>query len=413
MNGSNGPGLTIGFITNVYARASDTFVRGEVRELRRIGHTVHTFSIRKADEEPRVAEEIREEQERTDYILSHGPLRLAWSFLKLCLSRPGRMLSTIALAWRTCSPGVKAKVWQVAYLLEAAYLAERAMKLGIQHIHLHIPAGVASVVMFASNLSDVPYSMMVHGPTIFYEPQRWALAEKIRRSAFTACITEFCRSQCMAWSSMDDWDRLRIIHCGLDEQFLGQPPAPVPDVPKLICIGRYCEVKAQTVLIEAVAKLRDLGVECQVNLVGDGPLRNELQDLIQHYGLERQIHLLGWKSSDEIRRLILDSRAMVMPSLAEGLPVVFMEAFALGRPVITTWVAGHPELVSPGRNGWLIAPGAIEPLVEAMREALTIDVDRLTEMAHHGASLVAERHSVKTEVARLSDCIRQSVATRR
>jgi glycosyltransferase involved in cell wall biosynthesis len=165
------------------------------------------------------------------------------------------------------------------------------------------------------------------------------------------------------------------------------------------------------VLIEAVVKLRDRGVDCQLELAGDGPLRDQLQRLIRQYDLERQVQLLGWKSSDEIRRLILNSRAMVMPSFAEGLPVVFMEAFAVGRPVITTWVAGHPELVFPGRNGWLVPPGAVEPLVEAMRDALTMSVDRLSEMGRHGSRLVADFHSVETEAARLSHCIHRSLQT--
>jgi glycosyltransferase involved in cell wall biosynthesis len=402
-------GLTIGFITNVYARASDTFIRREVRQLRRIGHIVYTFSVRKVTEDRLISEEIRQEQERTDYILTHGPPRLVWSFLKLSFSRPGRMLATIALAWRTCAPGMKASIWQLAYLLEAAYLAERVKRLGIQHIHVHKAAGVATVVMFATSLTGIPYSMTVHGPAIFFEPGRWALAEKIHRSSFTACISAFCRSQCMAWTPTSDWERLEIIRCGVDASFLGQPPTPVPDVTSLICVGRYCEMKAQVLLIEAVAKLRDRGVDFRLNLVGDGPLRDRLQELIRRYDLAGQVQLLGWRSSEEIRRLILESRAMVLPSFAEGLPVVFMEAFALGRPVITTWVAGHPELVSPGENGWLVPAGAVEPLVEAMREALTTDVDRLTEMGRHGARLVADLHSVETEVARLSRYIGQSV----
>ena len=350
---------------------------------------------------------------RTDYILSHSLLRLVWSFLKLAVSRPRRTLSTVALAWQTCSPGIRARVWQVAYLLEAAYLAERVNRLGIQHIHVHKSVGVATVAMLASNLADISYSLAVHGPVIFYEPQRWALTEKIHRSSFTACISAFCRSQCMALTPTGDWQRLKIIRCGVDDTFLGQPPAAVPDVSTLVCVGRYCELKAQVVLIEAVVKLRDRGVDCQLDLAGDGPLRGQLQLLIRQYNLEQQVRLLGWKNSDEIRELILNSRAMVMPSLAEGLPVAFMEAFALGRPVITTWVAGHPELVRPGRNGWLVPPGAVEPLVGAMGEALAMNVDRLTEMGRQGSRLVADFHSVETEVARLSHCIHQAVATDR
>ena len=98
---------------------------------------------------------------------------------------------------------------------------------------------------------------------------------------------------------------------------------------------------------------------------------------------------------------LLAARALVLPSFAEGLPGVFFEALALGRPVITTYIAGHPELIEQGVNGWLVPAGAVEPLVEAMASALTLDAATLSRMGRSGARSVAERHNVYTEVAKL------------
>jgi glycosyltransferase involved in cell wall biosynthesis len=92
---------------------------------------------------------------------------------------------------------------------------------------------------------------------------------------------------------------------------------------------------------------------------------------------------------------------MVLPSFAEGLPVVLMEAYALGRPAVATQVAGVSELVKDGVNGWVVEPGSVEALAEAMHEVLTTPVERLGEMAEHGRRLVAERHSNAVEAGKL------------
>ena len=96
------------------------------------------------------------------------------------------------------------------------------------------------------------------------------------------------------------------------------------------------------------------------------------------------------------------ARALVLPSFAEGLPVVIMEALALGRPVIATSIAGVPELVEPGKNGWLVPAGAVEPLVEAMAEALTADPRELDAMGRAGAARASVQHDAAVEAAKLA-----------
>ncbi|QNN24893.1 glycosyltransferase family 4 protein [Planctomycetales bacterium ZRK34] len=398
MSSSTKP-MTLGYVTNQYARASDTFIRGEVAQLRAMGHTVHPFSIRRAPDA--VSDQIKAEQARTDYILEHGALSLLCSALIVTMKRPGRMIAAMRLAWRTKSPGLKAIIWQIAYLVEAAHLARRVESLGIQHLHVHFPVGVGTVTMLAAELSGVSYSLMVHGPILFYEMNQWALPEKIRRSAFTCCITHFCRSQCMMWVEPEHWSKLHIIHCGLDDNFIVDEPTPVPDVRRFVNIGRLDSQKGQLILLDAMTLLRDRGIDCEVDLVGDGPHRSMLEAEIAKRQLGDHIHLLGWQDSDSVRQLIERSRALVMPSFAEGLPVVFMESYALGRPVISTHIAGHPELIKPDENGWMVSPGDPEALAKAMAEALAAPTDRLTSMGRHGAELVRTQHNIKIEMSHL------------
>lgn len=400
--------MTIAYLTSVYGRASDTFIRVEVQELRAREHTVFTYSIRRPEPEHTVSPEVESEQRGTDYILERGLWRLLGATVRAAVASPARFISAARLAWNTRTPGLKALVWQAAYLVEAAYLAGELRRRGVQHLHNHIAQNSASVAMLTSELSGIPYSMTVHGPSIFYEPLRWALPEKIVRSAFTACISDFCRSQCMAFTPADAWGKLHIVRCGLDRTFLDAPAVTVPAVPRLVSVGRLCEAKGQLLLIEAMARLKAEGVRAELVLIGDGPMRAPIEALIDRHRLHEEVKLLGWRDSARVRQELLDARVMVLPSFAEGLPVVLMEALALGRPVITTYIAGIPELVEHGVNGWLVPAGSLDRLVHAIREALATPVEELERMGSAGKRSVELKHSVAREAAKLEDLMRRT-----
>ena len=199
--------------------------------------------------------------------------------------------------------------------------------------------------------------------------------------------------------------KIHVIHCGLDEMFLSAAPTPIPERPRLVNVGRLSEQKGQLLLIEAAAHLHAQDLDFELVIVGDGPLRGELERLIDQYGMRGRVWITGFLDNHGVRRELEAARALVMPSFAEGLPVVIMEALALGRPVISTHIAGIPELVEPGRNGWLVPAGAVEPLVAAMAAALTADTTELEAMGRAGAARVAERHNVDNEAKKLAELI--------
>ena len=398
--------LTIGYLTSVYARAGDTFIRREVEQIRRLGYTVHTFSIRKPDTNELVSDEIRREAAATEYLLEAGFVALALAGLRRAFTAPRKLLASIGLAIRCVPPGTEKRwVRRFAYLVEAAYLAERLEAKQIRHLHNHIGENSAVVAMLAALLRGIPYSLTIHGPGEFDRPTMLALDEKIHRAAFVAAISEFTRSQLFRWSAVDDWPKIEVIHCGLDEPFWAPLPTPPPSEPRLVCVGRLTEQKGQMLLVEAAALLRDRGVDFELVIVGDGPLRGPIERLIERLDLNRQIRMTGYLSNHEVRQELAAARAMVLPSFAEGLPVVIMEALALGRPVISTYIAGIPELVEPGRSGWLVPAGAIEPLVKAMAEALTADPAELEKMGRRGAARAAQNHDALTEARKLADLI--------
>jgi glycosyltransferase involved in cell wall biosynthesis len=192
----------------------------------------------------------------------------------------------------------------------------------------------------------------------------------------------------------------------VESSFHDQASGGAPEGVRLICVGRLCEAKGQLLLIEAAARLIRAGIECELVLAGDGPLRGEIEALIKRLDLGSRVRITGWISSNRVRAEILAARALILPSFAEGLPVVLMEAMALHRPVLSTYVAGIPELVIPGENGWLFPAGSIEELVKAMASCLSADTEELSRMGASGYARVMARHSIERESAKLADLLR-------
>jgi glycosyltransferase involved in cell wall biosynthesis len=402
---------SIAYLTSFYARAGDTFIRREVEELRREGWTVHTFSIRRADEGEQVPADVLREQRTTDYILEHGSLRLLLAFVRMSLRSPARMLRAITQTQSLRWPGAKSWLWHMIYLLEASYLAERLIERKVALLHNHIAMNSGTVALLASTLANVPFSLTIHGPHDFMAAEHWALGKKVAASALTVCISSFGKSQCMLFTSPEHWPRLHVVRCGLERSFFDSPPSPVQDVPRFLCVGRLSPEKGQLLLVQAASVLRDQGVEVEIVIVGGGPALAEIEREVRERGMQERVRLPGWQSSEEVRNWISRSRAVVLPSFAEGIPVVFMEALALCRPVIGTYVGGVPELIRPGENGWLVPPGSVEDLAAAMREVIETPVELLGAMAERGRRLVRERHDISVEGQRLARLLEQATST--
>ncbi len=404
--------MILGYLTSQYGRASDTFIRQEVGQLRQRGHTVHTFSTRRPEAEHNVSDEVRAEQAATDYILDAGPPALLAAFVLCSCSHPVRMARAAALAWRTRSPGLKTTLLQWIYLVEAAYLARRIAQRRIGHLHNHIGMNSATVAMLAAVLADVTWSMTVHGPHDFVEPMRWALPEKMRRAAFTVFIAEFGRSQGMMLTPPDVWPRLHVVRCGLDGSFLDQQATPVPVESRLVFVGRLSPEKGAVLLVEALGRLRQEGVRVELTMIGDGPARSDIEAVVARHGLGEAVTLLGWQDSDRVRQEIVRSRALVLPSFAEGLPIVLMEALALHRPVVSTYVAGIPELVEPSVCGLLTPPGSVDELMAAIRIVITTTPDKLSGWGAAGALRVRQHHDAAANARQLEALLAQAIRER-
>jgi glycosyltransferase involved in cell wall biosynthesis len=272
---------------------------------------------------------------------------------------------------------------------------------GASHVHAHFGTNSAEVAMLAHALGGPPYSFTVHGPEEFDKAQALGIGEKVRRSAFVVAISSFGRSQLYRWLEHAQWGKVKLVHCGLEQAFHEDALTPPPSAPRLACVGRLCEQKGQLLLVEAAARLAARGLRFELVLVGDGELRGALEALIEKHGLASSVRITGWVGSAAVREELLAARGLVLPSFAEGLPVAIMEAMALGRPVLSTAVAGIPELLRAGENGWLVPAGDVEALATALEDFLSRTPQELAAMGEAARGRVLERHSIDREAAKL------------
>ena len=400
--------MRLAYLTTAYPEVSHTFIRREIHELERRGHTVLRLSVRRPTSrlvDPRDLEE----EPRTQYLLAR-PFALAAATLG-AIARPQRFARAFATTLRMSQRSDRGLLRHLAYLAEACLVRDLLLRERCQHLHVHFGTNAAAVALLAHELGGPAFSMTVHGPDEFDAPVALSLGDKVRAAAFSVAISHFGAAQLRRWSRPADWPRIAIVHCTVGYEFK-DPAEPVAESSNTFtCVGRLSAQKGQLLLLDAFAQLIAGGADARLVLAGDGELRSVIEGRIAEHGLGDRVSITGWISGEQVRALLQASRALVLPSFAEGLPVVIMESFALGRPVISSYVAGIPELVEPGRSGWLVPAGAVAPLVAALREALATPATRLSEMGAVGRARVLADHTATAQVDMLEARLQEQMGT--
>lgn len=389
--------MRIGYLMNTYPVTSATFIRREIGALEALGVKVSRFAIRPWDE-ALVEAADKAEAARTHYLLAPGAARLIWFLVLETVRNPRGLLRAVAAMWQMArAAGHGSLVRHVAYLLEAVHLHRASA--GCDHIHAHFTTNTAAVALLCHRLGGPGFSFTAHGPDEFDDPKASSLALKLAEARFAVAITQFARTRLALAAGPSVWDKLHVVHCGVD--LTDMIPAPVaPADAAFVCVGRLCPQKAQVLLVQAMAELVHTHPKARLVLIGDGETRPEIEGLIAIHGLQDHVDLRGWADGAAVKAALADARAMVLPSFAEGLPIVIMEAFALGRPVISTYIAGIPELVDR-ETGWLVAAGDVAALADMLRKCLDTPTDRLALMGRAARSRVEDRHDLRASALRL------------
>jgi glycosyltransferase involved in cell wall biosynthesis len=401
--------MKIAYFINQYPKVSHSFIRREIVELEKQGVTVARFSIRR-DGSDIVDEGDKAELAQTSYLAEVGKLQIVLMLLQMAISAPVGFVQALRCAIQMGARSQSGIVKHLIYLVEACVLATLLKRQQIRHVHAHFGTNPAAVVLLAHVLAGISYSFTVHGPEEFDKPEAISLREKIHSAKFVLAISSFGRSQLYRWCDHDDWNKIKEVHCALDAEFLQAAPVAVPQAHRLVCVGRLCEQKGQLLLLEALRDLVATHPQAELVLAGDGPMRAEIEKLVVSYGLSAHVRITGWISGQQVLQEIVASRALVLPSFAEGLPVVLMEACALRRPVVTTYIAGIPELVQSGKIGWLVPAGSVAHLTDALRELLDAEPASLDRMGELAYAQVALQHDIRIECAKLKVLFQSAVS---
>lgn len=392
--------LKVAYIVNQYPKVSHSFIRREILAIERQGIAVERIAIRGWDSDIVDTDDFAE-RTRTRHVLKGGVIPILQAALRSCRADPRRFLKALRETLRLSRGAERSLPYHLMYLGEACLILEWIRAADVSHVHAHFGTNSAQVAMLVHALGGPTYSFTIHGPDEFDKTHMLHLSEKIAGAKFVAAISSYGRAQLFRRTASSDWSKIKIIHCGLERDFRAADGEVLPSENRLVCVGRLCEQKGQLVLLEAFARLKSRVGDCHLVLAGDGEMRPEIEARIAALDLKSSVTVTGWISGPDVRKEILAAKALVLPSFQEGLPVVLMEAMALRRPVISTYVAGIPELVTPGETGWLVPAASITPLVEAMEACLKAPAETLQRMGDAAFRQVTARHDVDIEAAKL------------
>ncbi len=390
----------IAYLTGEYPRATDTFIQREVAALRSDGFEVDTFAVRRPGSEHLTGPQQREGQATTTYLLelAKSPALLA-AHVKMLAANPGGYLRGLRLARETKRAGVRGSIYQLIYFVEAVVLAHQIRSRGIDHLHNHFGDSSCTVAMLAAEVAGVPYSFTLHGSAIFFEAKTWRLDQKLDRAAFCACISHFTRSQAAIFAAPETMSRIHLIHCGIEPATL-TPVNHEGRATMLMFVGRVVEQKGIGVLFDALDLLQDQAPDLELTVIGDGPDRAALERRAADRGLGDRVHFLGSKAPADVASLLTTADIFVLPSYAEGVPVVLMEALGTGLPAVASYVGGIPELVEDDVTGYLVPPGDPQVLADRIA-ALVADPALRNRLGAAGRAKVVADFDAGAEARRL------------
>jgi glycosyltransferase involved in cell wall biosynthesis len=349
-----------------YPAINHSYLLAEVKHLRALGIEVAVASISPPDRPPeKLSPEEREESARTYYVKSVPVVRAAFENLLELLTHPLRYLRGLFFTLKLGSGRLRRTAYHLAYFAEAILVGRYMRSQAISHVHASFSATVALIM---TRTFPLTMSFGVYGFGELHNPSESQLEERVRSSQFVRSISRHGRGQLMLSCDRSEWAKLIYVPLGIDaSEFAPTPPRSGSPAVNLLCVGRLAPEKGQGLLLEAIASLRAQSRPVHLRLVGDGPDRAWLERRATELGIASSVEFAGWVEQDRLMALYADTDLFVLPSLAEGIPMVLMEAMAMQIPCVAPCITGIPELIEHGVDGMLFAVADAEDLIAQIR----------------------------------------------
>ncbi|HKP17782.1 MAG TPA: glycosyltransferase [Gaiellaceae bacterium] len=399
--GANGDGrpLRIAYLTTVYPSPSHAFIAREVAALRARGMEIETFAIRRGTRDDVLSAGDAEAARTTTTLRPVSPPRLLAENASLLAAHRSRYPRSLAGAL-SLGRGARGRLWQSFYFSEAVLLARHCARVGAGHIHAHFGYPPGDVAMLAARLLGLPWSLTLHGTDVNFGDRR-LLAAKVREATFVVCVGEFARDRVLPFVDPAERDKVHLVRCGLEGAwFEDGPPAPARERARLLSVARFEPPKDPALIVEAVAELRRRGRDLDLVLVGDGPLRAQVEGRIRELGLTGSVTLAGGVGHEQLQSYYRSADVFCLSSSSEGVPVVLMEAMASRVPVVAPRLDGVRELVDDERSGLLFRPGDAVSLASSL-ERLVSEPELGRRLAQAGRARVETEFRIERSAAEL------------
>jgi colanic acid/amylovoran biosynthesis glycosyltransferase len=362
----------VAYMVSAYPARSHTFIKREIVELEKNGPPVVRYSQRRCDVNEIIGEAERQEFQVTWSIFSLPYYTLIYSIFNSFLANPIRFFSTFTWVIVRRPKGLKGCFYAVMYFLQGMILARKMRQDKVNFLHIHFVNSGVFVGSCAAKYLGIGWGVSVHGRSDFDYPGIETMIWVIKDAAFLRCISAFGAAQAKRQVAREYWDKIFVAYCGLPDKIIPERLAQKPSALdfQILSVGRLSPEKGNYVLLDMAEQLKNHRHSFQVNIVGDGPGRTTLEKDLEEKSLGDVCRMSGAVSEAEVLALMKDADVFVCSSLMEGLPLVILEAMAVGCPVVAPYLSGIPEAVTPGETGLLYPVGDSKAMTDAVEQLI-------------------------------------------
>jgi len=396
----------IAYVIGTYPSLTKTFIDREVLEARRLGLPLELIAIRRPATDE-FSPEVRALIAETRYLLPAPLGALCRAHARFALRRPRAYFGTLRYLLTRRHPTLRARAKTVLHFGKGVLAAAWRDEAGIAHVHAHFADRAAVVAIVVSELLGKPYIVTAHAADIYRSPV--FLRDKLARATFATTCTAFNKSHLERSTGRP----VELVYHGLDFASLDAPherSASRERPPLLLAVGQLRAKKGFSYLLRACARLREQGVAFRCEIVGDGPERERLAELVAQLEIEDCVTLAGALPNARVLERYPDATLFVLPSVVapdgdrDGIPNVILEAMAFGVPVVATDVSGIPEAVRDGETGRLVRSASAEALAEAIG-GLLADPAEAARLGRNAADVVRREFDIRRNVGRLIELL--------
>ena len=385
--------MRIAYLIPQFPGQTHIFFWREIQALRKMGLIVDVVSTRKPPQNIVCHTWSEKAMSQTQYLTPVNPLAFFEGIWMVLKAGPFRLYQCIKVVRQSPKISIKMRLKMLMLIPVAGSLIQLARKNRWKHYHAHSCAHSALLLLYARLLSDLSYSLTLHGPLSMYGP---AQRDKWLHADFGITVTEKLRNEVL--ESLPDVreESIFVVPMGVNLDVFIRRTEYVPPMPpgpfKIITCGRLHFGKGHQDLIRAIAELNEYNMDVYLKIMGDGSEHSALERLINDLDLSERVVLMGAVAEETVRDELEQAHVFALASHDEAIGVAIMEAMAMSLPVVVTDVGGVSELVRDGREGLLVKPHSPGDMAKAIGDLL-MDSKRCCRLGKSGAKRVRQRFS--------------------